>query len=325
MDIRPLDPQDDAAVAAAAGLITASDEIEAPWRHPTTPEALRGVLQFGFDLETPTPFVGYDGDDVVAFGALHLTEWDNRHLGWTEVFVHPSYRTEGRGSAMLHHLEKIGTDAGRHSFGTDAWEGAPGVAFLERHGYEKRSAEILRRQHLDELDRDNLEALHAEASAAARDYELLRVQAVPDELLEPFSELAASINDAPLDDLDIEDEVYNPERVRNYEEACRGRQMTLYRVLARHRRTGELGGHTAVVVDRVSPDIAYQHDTSVARPHRGHRLGLLVKAELLRWLLQDEPQVRTVDTWNAESNDHMIAVNEALGYRWTARELSFQK
>ena len=37
-----------------------------------------------------------------------------------------------------------------------------------------------------------------------------------------------------------------------------------------------------------------------------------------------EPQIETIDTWNAESNDHMIGVNEALGYRVMGRELEFQ-
>ena len=96
-------------------------------------------------------------------------------------------------------------------------------------------------------------------------------------------------------------------------------------MLARHRSTGEPAAHTALVVERFRPEVAFQHDTAVARAHRGHRLGMLVKAELVRWLDEDEPQLRTVDTWNAESNDHMVAVNEALGYRWTARELAFQK
>jgi hypothetical protein len=45
---------------------------------------------------------------------------------------------------------------------------------------------------------------------------------------------------------------------------------------------------------------------------------------MLLWLDEVEPQVETVDTWNAESNRHMIAVNEALGYRAMGRELQFQ-
>ncbi len=46
---------------------------------------------------------------------------------------------------------------------------------------------------------------------------------------------------------------------------------------------------------------------------------------MLLWLAEVEPQVETVDTWNAESNDHMIAVNEVLGYRILGREIQFQK
>jgi hypothetical protein len=46
---------------------------------------------------------------------------------------------------------------------------------------------------------------------------------------------------------------------------------------------------------------------------------------MLLWLAEAEPQVETVDTWNAESNDHMIGVNDAIGYRVMGRELEFQK
>ena len=46
---------------------------------------------------------------------------------------------------------------------------------------------------------------------------------------------------------------------------------------------------------------------------------------MLRWLAEIEPQLETLDTWNAESNDHMIGVNERLGYRVMGRELQFQR
>ena len=132
-------------------------------------------------------------------------------------------------------------------------------------------------------------------------------------------------NDAPLDDLELEDDNYNPERTRRVEEAQQGRNRDHLRIAARHRSTGELAGHTEVVVERWDPSVAHQLDTAVAPQHRGHRLGLLLKAEMVLWLRERNPQVRTVDTWNAESNDHMIEVNEQLGYRVVARELQFQR
>jgi hypothetical protein len=80
-----------------------------------------------------------------------------------------------------------------------------------------------------------------------------------------------------------------------------------------------------VTVDTERPQIGAQEDTTVVRDHRGHRLGLLLKADLCRWLLAVEPQLRTLDTWNAESNDHMVGVNERLGYRAVGRALEFQR
>ena len=45
---------------------------------------------------------------------------------------------------------------------------------------------------------------------------------------------------------------------------------------------------------------------------------------MIRWLAAAEPQLVSIATWNAESNRHMIAVNERLGYRALGRGLEFQ-
>ena len=56
-------------------------------------------------------------------------------------------------------------------------------------------------------------------------------------------------------------------------------------------------------------------DTLVAKAHRGHRLGMLVKVLNLRRLQKDHPEVELVVTFNAVENDHMLAINVALGFR----------
>ena len=81
---------------------------------------------------------------------------------------------------------------------------------------------------------------------------------------------------------------------------------------------------TSLIVDGETSEHAHQLDTSVVGAHRGHRLGLLLKADMLRWLAESEPRLATVDTFNAESNDHMVAVNERLGYRVMGREPHYQ-
>jgi hypothetical protein len=62
------------------------------------------------------------------------------------------------------------------------------------------------------------------------------------------------------------------------------------------------------------PEWGRQDPTMVARPHRGHRLGMLVKAAMLEWVATAEPGLRMIQTGNADGNAHMIAINEQLGY-----------
>ncbi len=69
---------------------------------------------------------------------------------------------------------------------------------------------------------------------------------------------------------------------------------------------------------------AFQGLTAVTRPHRGHRLGLLVKIAMLQWLAEREPQIRQIVTFNAVQNEHMVAVNDQLGHRITDYFQSFE-
>jgi GNAT superfamily N-acetyltransferase len=137
--------------------------------------------------------------------------------------------------------------------------------------------------------------------------------------------MTAAINDAPIDDLDIEDEVFSPERIRAFEAARLASKDRTYRVIARDRDTGVLAGHTMVGVNAEHPGYGWQFDTSVLRAHRGHRLGRLLKIDMLRWLADEEPQLRTIDTGNAASNTHMIEVNEVLGYQVVATGIEWQR
>jgi hypothetical protein len=58
-----------------------------------------------------------------------------------------------------------------------------------------------------------------------------------------------------------------------------------------------------------------QDDTLVAKAHRGNRLGMLVKILNLRRLEAERPSVERILTFNAAENEHMLAINVALGFR----------
>jgi hypothetical protein len=208
-------------------------------------------------------------------------------------------------------------EAGR----TTVWVGGaaddPAVApFLDRFGFRYASHDARRKQQLADVDRDEIARLRRQAEPFAADYELVRLTPpLSDELMTEVAEVAESINDAPMGDLTYEREVFDLSLMKDVEAARTGRGDRLYRVVARHRRTGRLAGHTVVLTNPLRPSRGVQGDTAVAREHRGHRLGLLLKIEMMAWLAETEPQLEHIETWNQADNGDMISVNEAIGYR----------
>ena len=310
-----------------AEVINASREADCAWEHPETPHSVEMRIRHGWDGEPGEWFLASTPElGTVGHLAVFLSTYDNLDSAWLWLTVLPSLRRRGLGSDLLHAAADVCRGLGRSLVGIAGWEEAHPEGFAAAHGFEEKSRAILRRLTVADVDPDRIDVLHDEVAHHAADYLLERYDgAMPESLLPALSELTGVINDAPLDDLELEDEQFPPERIRAYEHAQLASGFRLRRVLARHRGTGELAGHTVVAVDSTRPWIGDQHDTAVARDHRGHRLGLLLKTDMLRWLREEEPALATIDTFNAESNDHMVGVNERLGYRIMARELVYQR
>ena len=326
MDLLQFGPGDAPAVRDCVSVRNAVRKHDATWQHHLTETDVVGNLSYGWDLEPDTAFLVVVDGEVVGYAAHSVSEHDNLHLAWLTVEIHPDHRRRGHATGVLVALVQRVRDLGRTSIGISGWDLDVTRAFAERRGFELGSVAVNRRQFLAEVDWADVERRRAEALGHAADYELIRrTDRTPEDELEALAEMTSAINDAPTDDLDIEDEVFSAQRIRDYETAQLAREGAFHRIYARHRGTGELAGQTVVAVEPDRPHLAEQHDTSVVRAHRGHRLGLLLKAEMMLWLRETQPQLESVDTWNAESNDFMIGVNEALGYRIMGRQLEFQK
>ncbi len=80
-----------------------------------------------------------------------------------------------------------------------------------------------------------------------------------------------------------------------------------------------------VCVHELRPEVAAQEDTSVLREHRGHRLGLRQKLEMIDWLHAERPDVAATDAWNDATNAPMVAVNQALGARIVAEISAYRR
>jgi len=327
VELTEFGPDDEASIAAYVAIENAC-LVDAPWWHPSTVYRQTMMMRHGWDGEPGRHFlVRVDGaDEAVGRAGLYTSEYDNRDLAWIDLAILPEQRRQGYGARAMRLVFDIAGSMGRTKVGWFGWEGERTRGFAKALGFEPKSVAVNRRQHLSQLEPGLADRLYVGAEPHARDYELLRIVApTPDDLLPSLAEATAAINDAPLDDIEMEDEVFTADRIRAYEHAQLASGFRFYRIVARHRASGELAGLSIVTVDSQDPRIGHQHDTSVVRGRRGHRLGQLLKADMLRWLAEAEPQLETVDTFNAESNDHMIGVNELLGYRVMGRELQFQE
>ncbi len=312
-------PDDAAAVSALTDLYNVARPVDDPDAPPAVADIVAGELAYGWDLhpEATYLYTPADGAEPIGVLATDMPVRDNRHLVFGSLLVHPEHRRRGHGSRLMAELVRLAEAADR----TTLWIGVAAddsgsQAFLERSGFHYANPDARRRQLLADVDTAEVDRLFRAAELRATDYELQRLTPpYGDEMLSELVDVTAAINDAPMGELTFEDEVFDVQRLRDIETARVGRGPREYRVIARHRGTGAIGGHTVVHVHPDRPEFGHQIDTAVARAHRGHRLGLLLKIDMMRWLADAEPQLELIETWNQAGNDFMISVNEQLGYR----------
>lgn len=325
-----VDPHDTELVAQLVDLQNAASALDDPDGVPSIAEEVAGGLKYGWDLEPGEQFLYAPTDGAAPVGALGLN-WprrtDNLHLVTCSITVHPEHRRQGHGTAMMGEVVRRTRELGRNTIWAWAPEDDEGPRiFLEQHGFSYASHEARRKQKLAEVDQEAVAQLYAQAVEASTDYVVERVRVPTDDaLLNELIEVTAAINDAPMGDLTFEDEKFDLQRLRDFETAAQNKGERLYRVYARHRETGAVGGHTIVMVSPHRPDYAFQYDTAVSRDHRGHRLGLLLKVDMMHWMAEVEPQIHTIETWNQADNNYMISVNESIGYRLSRIFADFER
>jgi len=148
----------------------------------------------------------------------------------------------------------------------------------------------------------------------------------PDELIEDRCELGRRMStDVPAGEQELEEEVWDEARVRQIEAAFAAQNRANVITVARHDDSGRLAGFTEIAVPLGAPESVWQHDTLVMREHRGHGLGFAMKVANLAALEQRFAAARSVSTWNAAENEHMIAVNDAMGFEVVARARNWLK
>ena len=332
--IRALDATDTAAMAAWHDTYLAAHTFGREHATPWMLEEVRADLLGHRTGERTLAFGGYLRDVPVVTGVVFLPLLDNLSLAGFELHTHPGHRRRGHGTAMLAHLADLAVDERRSILTTETatpYDGPPdgagqsGVEFLRNRGFEFSLSNVMRVLDLP-ADTVRLQELAVGAAPYHRDYTLRHFRGpVPDDIVLPFGDLIASlITEAPTGELELEKEVFDEERIRADEAVFEASGRTKYTTVA-VARDGSLVAYSELVVPKYDPAHVFQWGTLVRPEHRGHRLGVATKAHNLLRLQEERPAPATLVTYNADVNEHMIAVNEAIGFRPVERLVEYQK
>jgi mycothiol synthase len=327
--VEELDPAelDEGTFAQLAELTTIEERDLAPEDPPVTVAEETDELRVLPAFEEVHLWVARDPDGrLVGRASLWIEHReDNQHLAGMWLVVRPEARRRGIGRRLLEAAVERARKEGRTTLVGMAVVGTEGAAAARALGAEVALVERTSRLRTAEVDRSLLEAWVARAAERAAGYSLVAWDdRCPDELLGAFAGVMAVMNTAPRGEMDMEDEVFTPELIRQHTEAYRAKGTRVWVVAARHDPTGELVGYTAVFFPKHRPWQVHQGDTGVDPAHRNKGLGRWLKAVNLLRLLDERPEVQVVDTENADSNEPMLNINVALGFRRLADTESLQ-
>ena len=336
LQIDEVDPFDDDALATWLDVTNTVDRFErgdaaTAW---TFEELKVGAREPNKNRKTVRLNGAVDGV-VVATGQVELPLLDNLTAAEVDVAVLPEHRRQGHGTDLLAAVEQIAREHQRSRFDAmTAWRydgppdgtGTSGVEFAKSHGYVFGLGDVQREVTLP-VDDAILDKLAAEAAERSGDYELRSWSGpIPDDLLLGYLELSSTLmTEAPMGDIDYEPEAVDIEAHRMREAMWAKQGRTMFTTVALD-SDGTLAAYTDLMVPTHDSTRIYQWGTLAGRDHRGHRLGLAVKIANLRALQANgDHDGRRLTTWNAEVNDHMIAINQLMGFEPTARAGELQK
>lgn len=311
-----------------------------------SPEAALDLARRSADEERITRILGYVDDEAVGLATIRVNTRDEPDAGNVIVYVVPERRSAGIGRRLAESLGEAVDAQGLvrlstwietpppsgpilvPTTGIGAVPGDhPGVRMALSYGFTLEQVERVSRYDFAAPLIDPHEAV-AEASArAGDDYEVITwTGAASEEMLADLAVLKQRMTtDPPSGGLAVVEAVWDADRAREMDRRWLPTKH-MWRAAVRHRPSGAFVALSELMRDRVNPDaFVEQWDTIVLPEHRGHRLGMLVKAANLIQVREAAPDAEAILTWNAEENRYMLDVNEALGFRPYLVEGAFQR
>jgi GNAT superfamily N-acetyltransferase len=328
-----IDPGDETAFEAWFAVMRATDDELWPgqpgWQRP---ELLALALDHDGPEEHRYLSAVSESGRTVGVGDLTMYRRDNGHVAELGVAVLPEARRQGVGTAIVAEAERLAHANGRRELGgPDEVPDRPGYesvtdAFAGHLGFTAAQHMVKRQLRLP-LPPNTIRALAADPRSSPPGYSFVTfADRWPDAFIADRCEFGRRMStDAPMGEQNRDEEVWDEARVRQIEASLGAQNRAKVTTAALHDASGVLVAFTEIAVPLGAPESSWQHDTLVVREHRGYGLGFATKVTNLAAVTAAYPAIRTISTWNAAENEHMIAVNEALGFEVVAHSTYWTK
>ncbi len=331
VDIRTFDVFDDDLFHSYNQIYRAAELFERPDAPVWSEHEAAVTFRKPDDAEHWAAYAAFDGDTMVGSSFLASPQLDNTHMTWGAVYVAPELRRRGIGGELVEHLVRTTAEAGRPiilaeaSYDFARRDDHPYRRFAEKHGFALASTEISRVLGLP-VPETQLQAWIEEAAPHHTAYKVESyVGDLPDHILPSFCHVTNQLAlDAPTGDIEFEAEAITPEVWRQKEAKIKEQGRTLLTTVAADER-GEAVAVTNMAAPGDDPAKVFQWATLVLRGHRGHRLGLAIKARNLLELQRLLPDRRQVWTSNEEHNGPMLDINVKMGFEPVEILAEFQR
>jgi GNAT superfamily N-acetyltransferase len=295
----------------------------AGWRVMTPDFPYESTAHFLSGIRLPAPgsavehALAYLDGTPAGYLYLDLPLLDNLDNAEAELWVAPAYRRRGVGHALWTHAAGRIRALGRKRITAESVESEEATGFAAAVGAGAALRETRSRLDIATIDQQRLKDMLAEAWTRADGYRLVRWQGVPpDRYIDDVAYLDSRfLTDAPTGDLEWEPENVDADRICKTEQWWTERGADRFHAGMVHEASDRLVAWTTLSGPADTAWHLWQHITLVDPPHRGHRLGTIVKVANLAHAQDRRPQLAAIDTWNAMSNEYMLAINRAMGFR----------
>ena len=291
------------------------DAIRDPHDPPVPAEVLIPELEVERPEQRTGTWLARDAGELVGYMAGGTrVEGENEGYAEVHVEVRPDRAGTGVERALVAAALPWMRDLGATSLCWWAEDGASRQA-AESMGLTFRQQERCSRMTVADVDPAQQEGWIAAPRARDAGYRVVSwAGPCPDELLDAYVVAFSAMADAPVDEMDWIPLRGTPERARRHERWIDEVGQTIYSSLALD-ADGAAAGMTALCVHPARPWFGMQEDTAVVREHRGHALGRWLKAANLAQVVDAVPDLGVVQTYNAETNPWMLAINVDMGFR----------